>query len=600
LLAQDLDNDSWTDLIMFGDQGVSVLQGGPEKLELLKLEKIAAGKIDGLTLAEMNGDGLYDLCYISDGKLLFAANVTSDAGNYIDVQMKGIDDNATGRVNHFAIGSVFELRFGPHYRAKTVTERTTHFGIGKLDAADTLRAILTNGITQNIIDPKINVTLVEEQTNKGSCPFLYGWDGEKFAFVTDCLWAAPLGLQYAMGKVIPDRPWEYLKVDGKFLSPRDGHYEIRLTEELWEVAYFDHVSLIAVDHPADVEIWTNEKVGPPDVVQPTTFAIRNGRKVVSAVDTSGNDCASLLENRDQQYVKGFDQRLRLGLCPPHWVDLDLGPVEANDRVLLIMTGWILPTDTSLNIQIDQNPNLPAVEPPAVWIPGQGSEGSKTDGEWELAIPAMGFPGGKTKTIVVDLTGKLNADDPRVRIKTNAQIYWDAAEVVVNPESVEVVSTALTMVDARVAYRGFSAILRHDIHQSPRYDYHQASKAAKWPPLAGRVTREGDCLSMLAEWDDEMVVLGSGDEIQIRFEVPTDPLPEGWTRDFVLHSVGWDKDADLNTLHGQNIGPLPFKAMTAYPPKPSDADAAERVERINEWQLTREQNFRKFWYKPVLN
>ncbi len=36
-----------------------------------------------------------------------------------------------------------------------------------------------------------------------------------------------------------------------------------MTEELWEAGYFDKVQLIAVDHPADVEIYTNEKVGPP-------------------------------------------------------------------------------------------------------------------------------------------------------------------------------------------------------------------------------------------------------------------------------------------------------------------------------------------------
>ena len=27
------------------------------------------------------------------------------------------------------------------------------------------------------------------------------------------------------------------------------------------------------------------------------------------------------------------------------------------KIYLVLTGWILPTDTSLNIQIDQNPSL---------------------------------------------------------------------------------------------------------------------------------------------------------------------------------------------------------------------------------------------------
>ena len=63
----------------------------------------------------------------------------------------------------------------------------------------------------------------------------------------------------------------------------------------------------------------------------------------------------------------------------------------------------------------------------------------------------------------------------------------------------------------------------------------------------------------------MVVIGAGDEIIVRFEMPADEPPSGWKRDFIIHSVGWDKDADLNTLAGQSIGPLPYRGMQQYPP-----------------------------------
>ncbi len=62
----------------------------------------------------------------------------------------------------------------------------------------------------------------------------------------------------------------------------------------------------------------------------------------------------------------------------------------------------------------------------------------------------------------------------------------------------------------------------------------------------------------------MVVMGPGDELTVEFSVPKDAPPEGWTRDFVLYNVGWDKDADLNTVYGQSSEPYPFKAMTRYP------------------------------------
>ena len=54
----------------------------------------------------------------------------------------------------------------------------------------------------------------------------------------------------------------------------------------------------------------------------------------------------------------------------------------------------------------------------------------------------------------------------------------------------------------------------------------------------------------------MVVIGAGDEIRVQFSLPESDPPPGWTRDFILHCVGWDKDADLNTLSGQSTEPLP--------------------------------------------
>ena len=33
-----------------------------------------------------------------------------------------------------------------------------------------------------------------------------------------------------------------------------------------------------------------------------------------------------------------------------------------------------------------------------------------------------------------------------------------------------------------------------------------------------------------------------------------------TRDFFLHVVGWDKDADFHVEQGWRLGPLPFRGM----------------------------------------
>jgi hypothetical protein len=63
---------------------------------------------------------------------------------------------------------------------------------------------------------------------------------------------------------------------------------------------------------------------------------------------------------------------------------------------------------------------------------------------------------------------------------------------------------------------------------------------------------------------------------------------------VLHCVGWDKDADLNTLAGQSSEPIPFKGMKSYPPGPEQSAEAEQVERLNRPHTRRTQSFRRFW------
>ena len=71
----------------------------------------------------------------------------------------------------------------------------------------------SNGVPQNVFTPTVNQTLREKQVLKGSCPYLYVWDGEKYQFVTDLLGAAPLGLQLADGVIAPDNPREIVKVE---------------------------------------------------------------------------------------------------------------------------------------------------------------------------------------------------------------------------------------------------------------------------------------------------------------------------------------------------------------------------------------------------
>ena len=91
------------------------------------------------------------------------------------------------------------------------------------------------------------------------------------------------------------------------------------------------------------------------------------------------------------------------------------------------------------------------------------------------------------------------------------------------------------------------------------------------------TRYGDVHALIGEVDDQLVIMGSGDEMSLKFEASALPLlPAGWTRDFLLKVDGWAKDRDPNTAFSSTVEPLPFHSMTVYPypsPERFPSDAA---------------------------
>ena len=102
--------------------------------------------------------------------------------------------------------------------------------------------------------------IVAEQRLKGSCPWVFADDGTGMQFVTDFLWRSPLGLRInAQDTAGVTQTEDWVKIRGDQLAPRDGVYDVRITAELWETHFVDHVSLMVVDHPDDVEVFVDER-----------------------------------------------------------------------------------------------------------------------------------------------------------------------------------------------------------------------------------------------------------------------------------------------------------------------------------------------------
>jgi hypothetical protein len=105
------------------------------------------------------------------------------------------------------------------------------------------------------------------------------------------------------------------------------------------------------------------------------------------------------------------------------------------------------------------------------------------------------------------------------------------------------------------------------------------------------------LPLLLASDSKYIISNAGDETALSFSAAKLPtLPAGWKRDFMIRSVGWVKDGDLNTAFGKTVEPLPFHGMKSYPPAPGEAypDAASYR------QYQHEYNTRKVTTDPYIN
>ena len=593
----DYDNDGIPDLVAWGSEGLQVFRGVRDGrfAEPFSPAGIPAGTVTGCAVGDMDQDGDQDLALVAAGQAIWCSNDGGNKNHWIDVRICAESDPKmkAQRSNVFGLGSLVELRVGRQYQAQAVSGQITHFGLGDQHQPDVVRVLWTNGIPQSTVRPGSDLAVVQKQRLlTGSCPYLYTWTGEKYEFFTDLLWAAPIGLLSADGTLVPTRDWEYLLIPGERLQAEDGEYRMQVTEELWEAAYFDQVELVAVDHPGEISVFSNEKVGPPSVSEFKVHAIPSSHLFAprAATNSSGEDILPLVQKRDGHYVKLFDHRLKQGLTNEYFMELDLGSLEDPGDIRLVMTGWVFPTDTSVNVAIVQNPALSPPRPPSISVP----DPAEPDG-WKQVVPHMGFPGGKTKTIVVTVPAdQFVADDYRVRIASSMELYWDSIQVAVDAPAGRFEQTRVDLLAADLHHRGFS-LRAIGLHNGPdRYDYQSVTTDPAWPPMAGHFTRFGDVTELLISSDGHLVVLGAGDEMTLRFkELP--PPPAGWKRDFLLYNVGWDKDANLNTVLGHHVDPLPYRGMSRYPPGLDDTppDSPAFADYLRTYQ-TRRFSMQRFW------
>ena len=399
-------------------------------------------------------------------------------------------------------------------------------------------------------------TIKEAPRLSGSCPMIFTWNGERFQFITDVLGVAPLGASSGDGQYFPVDHDEYVSIPGEALQARGGEYEIRVTEELREVSYLDQIRLLALDHPAGVEIVTNEKFKSPPFPEFRLFGVQQRVYPAAARDQRGADVRAALAQRDRVYPDSF-RRDQTGIAEMHHLDLDFGNAARGNQAVLILNGWVDWADGSTFLsatQAHRDLTFPYLQV------------KDAAGNWQTVVEDMGIPAGKPKTIAVDLTGKFLSASREVRIVTNLCVYWD--EIFLIEEQRAAAVAPHRRGDAR---RGPALPRFLQGHHSSRT---QAARGVRLRARQRHVDVEPHRRQLYALRRRGETAgrdrRPHGDHGLGRRSATALPrrriarLPAGWKRDFLLLVDGWAKDADANTAFSQSVLPLPFHSMSRYP------------------------------------
>ena len=566
----DYDNDGLLDCVGLSDKGLRVWRNcfmdvtnravSPDLSISLKQNTnrlLASGDIDN--------DGDDDLILLSSsGQLTVARNDGGNTNHSLPIKL------AARVSNRSSVGAKLELRAGSlaqkletYSASPAPAPADTIFGLGTRTSADAVRVLWPAGIVQAETQvasrtPSAPVLPITELDRKpSSCPYLYTWNGERFEFVTDFMGGGEMGHMEKPGVYNSPDPDEYVRIRDDQLKERNGRYELRVTNELEEALFVDHLQLISVAHPQEVEVYPNEGLIDPPRPPFKLYTTRGASAPLAAIDDHGHDVLARISKLDREYPDDFRLHPIRGYADEHTLTLKLkAKGEARERTVLLLTGW---TDYAWSSDIlaasQSNASLMV---PALQV-------KDTRGQWRTVIENIGIPVGRPQTIPVDLTGKFLSADRDVRIVTNMRIYWDQILVDTSSGNDSVQMTRLNPIVADLQWRGYSKEFSADGRQPLGYDYNEVSFTSPWKVMTGRYTREGDVRELLSKSDDIFVISRPGDEIILSFAADQQPaLPRGWKRTFLLYADGFSKEMDINSASPDQVGPLPFHGMTKYP------------------------------------
>lgn len=582
--AMDIDNDGWMDLAAVVETAagprVRVLRNRGDGTfddvsRALGLDNVKLTAPRGLIAGDIEGKGVADLLVTqANAAPVLLRNQGAEKNHSVRLDLSGYADNKT------AIGAKVEIFASGHWQKweiagasgyQTQSSPQILVGLGQAEKVDLLRILWPTGVLQDEIDlPHGPVIAMKEADRRGSsCPVLFAWDGAKYKLVTDVIGAGVVGHWFTPSRRNIPNPGEWIKVDGAQFKSVDGKLSLRFIEPMEEVNYIDQLRLVAVDHPENVQVNPDERfLDDPPFASGKVVASQGARLPVGAWDGEGKDVLITLSKRDHTFASGFTPTPYDGFANLHALTLDLGALDAQAPLRLLMTGYVnYFSATSL-----YGAWQAGIKPVSPYV-----EAQMPDGSWQRVTGEAGFPAGLERTIVVDLTGKLPAGVRRIRLMSNLEIYWDQV-LIDQSANAQARTTEVPVASARLHFRGYPLQKEGASPGDLDYDYNRVSLTGPFQHQRGAYTRMGDVTELVKGIDDRYVIFGSGEEIAADFDETRLPaLPPHWKRDYFFYANGFVKDMDWWDASPFTVTQLPFHGMSAYPYPdnehfPDDADS----------------------------
>ena len=388
-------------------------------------------------------------------------------------------------------------------------------------------------------------SLNAQYMNTKSCPSLYVWNGNEYLYTAEI--SDGTGYLGIFDHFQEDEslvflysvPWDYTKLNASRLQPKNGYYDMIITQKWDEISYVDSATLVIVDHSPDVDVFSTKAtyLYEPEGQGEIYTVSKDSEPPVSCVNSTGHDLLPLVIERDGITTLGNEF---------HWdtLELNLGDLSSAQEIKLIVAGTIIySTGEEQGAWAGQFWDKPGEKP----FPPPYMEVKDANREWVPVPDNRQFPllDVTPDCFAVNLTGLFPTNDYSLRIHTFFNTRFDYIGVDTTSQRGVIIREVLP------AYANFTQAFTTNSTST------------------GNFTRYGDVTELILEADNKYVIGRQGDEINILFPTDICPVPENMERDYFLFASVWFKVDGLPYLTF-TVDPLPFHGMSSFPYPPTES------------------------------